>query len=34
VGVSIAGHLGVSEPADFSVTINYRDGWIDFQLAH
>jgi hypothetical protein len=33
VGVRIAGHLGVPNPADFTVTIDYRDGWIDFQLA-
>jgi hypothetical protein len=33
IGVRIAGHLGVPNPADFTVTINYRDGWIDFQLA-
>jgi hypothetical protein len=33
VGVRIAGHLGVPNPADFTVTINYRDAWIDFQLA-
>lgn len=33
IGVRIAGHLGVPTPADFAVTLNYRDTWIDFQPA-